>query len=213
MNQVRTRVKICGITRFQDAQRAVALGADAIGLVFYDKSPRVVSLPNALDIVKKIAPLVSIVGLFFDASRHYVRQIVDSVPIDLLQFHGDECPADCGIYGKPYIKAIPMGGAMDVAFYAQTYPDAKAYLLDSHAPGDAGGSGIAFNWERVPADLGKPLILAGGLDANNVSEAIRLVRPYAVDVSSGVEREKGIKDYGKMAEFMNEVRRVDCERN
>lgn len=210
---MRTRVKICGITRIQDAQDAVALGVDAIGMVFYDKSPRGISLAKAQAIAKAINPFVTIVGLFLDASQQYVREIIDTVHIDLLQFHGDECPADCGIYGKPYIKALPMGGVMDAVFYAQTYPDARGYLLDSHMSGGAGGTGLTFDWGRIPENLGKPLILAGGLNANNVSEAIRLTNPYAVDVSSGVELEKGIKDYGKMVKFMNEVRRVNCHRS
>ncbi|MEN8128974.1 MAG: phosphoribosylanthranilate isomerase [Pseudomonadota bacterium] len=207
---MRTRVKICGITRIKDAERAVALGVDAIGLVFYAKSNRAVSLPNAMQITRAIGPFVTTVGLFLDATQQYVKQVIDAVPLDLLQFHGDECPADCGVYGKPYIKAVPMGAETDVVLYARNYPDACGFLLDSHVPGGAGGLGTPFDWDKVPANLGRPLILAGGLNARNIAEAIGRIRPYAVDVSSGIEFDKGIKDEKKMAEFMKEVRRVDC---
>ncbi len=188
----------------------MALGVDAIGLVFYTKSNRAVSLRNAIQITRAIGPFVTTVGLFLDATRQYVRQVIDTVPLDLLQFHGDECPADCGVYGKPYIKAIPMGAETDAILYARSYPDACGFLLDSHVPGEAGGLGTPFDWDRVPANLGRPLILAGGLNARNIAEAIGRIRPYAVDVSSGIEFDKGIKDEKKMAEFMKEVRRVDC---
>lgn len=206
---MRTRVKICGITRIHDAQRAVALGIDAIGLVFYAKSSRAVSLRNATQIARAIGPFVTTVGLFLDATRQDVQQVIDTVPLDLLQFHGDECPADCGVHGKPYIKAIPMGAETDVVLFARSYPDACGFLLDSHVPGGAGGLGTPFDWDKIPANLSRPLILAGGLDARNITEAISRIRPYAVDISSGVESEKGIKDAKKMAEFMKEVRRVD----
>lgn len=206
---MRTRVKICGITRIEDAQRAVALGVDAIGLVFYANSSRAVSLRNAMQITQAIGPFVTTVGLFLDATRQYVQQVIDAVPLDLLQFHGDECPADCGVHGKPYIKAVPMGAETDVILYVRSYPDACGFLLDSHVPGGAGGLGTPFDWDKVPANLGRPLILAGGLNARNIAEAIGRIRPYAVDVSSGVEFDKGIKDENKMAEFMKEVRRVD----
>ncbi len=210
---MRTRVKICGITRSQDARYAVELGVDAIGLVFYPKSPRAVSPHTASEITHEIAPFVTTVGLFLDPARQYVRQVIESVPLDLLQFHGNECPADCGAYGKPYIKAVPMGTETNAVFYASTYPDAIGYLLDSHIPGGSGGSGTSFDWRLFPSDLDKPIILAGGLNAGNVAEAIRMTRPYAVDVSSGVERKKGLKDKEKMIRFMKEVHRVDCQKN
>lgn len=208
---MRTRIKICGVTRIEDARCAVDLGVDAVGLVFYPKSPRAVSLHTACAIVHEIGPFVSVVALFLNPTQQYVRQVIDSVAVDLLQFHGNECPADCGVYGKPYIKAVPMGANAQPIIYAGTYPDASGYLLDSHVPGGPGGSGATFNWQFIPHDLRKPIILAGGLSADNVAEAIRMAHPYAVDVSSGVEVEKGIKDKEKMVRFVKEVRRVDCQ--
>lgn len=208
---MRTRVKICGVTRIEDALCAVELGVDAIGLVFYPKSPRAVSLLTASEIAHEIGPFVSLVALFLDPTQQHVRQVIDSVSLDILQFHGNECPADCNSYGKPYIKAVPMGAKTQAILYARTYPDASGYLLDSHALGGSGGSGATFDWRLFPHDLEKPLILAGGLNADNVADAIRMTRPYAVDVSSGVEVEKGIKDKEKMVRFMKEVRRVDCQ--
>jgi phosphoribosylanthranilate isomerase len=151
------------------------------------------------------------VGLFLDPAQQYVRQVIEAVPLDLLQFHGNECPTDCGAYGKPYIKAVPMGAKTNAVLYASSYPDASGYLLDSHISGGSGGSGATFDWHIIPQDLDKPIILAGGLDAGNVADAIRTTRAYAVDVSSGVEREKGLKDKEKMTRFMKEVRRVDCK--
>lgn len=210
---MRTRVKICGITRIEDARCAVELGVDAIGLVFYPKSPRAVSPHTAFEIVREIGPFVTIVGLFLDPARQYVRRVIDAVPVDLLQFHGNECPADCGVYGKPYIKAVPMGAKTQAVLYTNTYPDASGYLLDSHIPGGSGGAGVTFDWRLYPQGLGKPTILAGGLNPDNVAEAIRMTRPYAVDVSSGVETEKGIKDRERMIRFMKEVNRVDCRNN
>jgi phosphoribosylanthranilate isomerase len=210
---VRTRVKICGITRIEDARYAVKLGVDAIGLVFYPKSPRVVSPQMAFEIAREIAPFVSLVGLFLDPTRQYVKRVIDTVPLDLLQFHGNECPADCAVYGKPYIKAVPMGMKTQTVLYTNTYAEASGYLLDSHTAGGSGGSGTTFDWRLIPHNLEKPIILAGGLNAVNVARAIHMTRPYAVDVSSGVEIKKGIKDKEKMIRFMREVRRVDCQNN
>lgn len=211
--ELRTRVKICGITRPKDARISSDLGADAIGLVFYARSARAVSPALARQILRVKAPFVTAVGLFLDANSAYIRDIVDSVPLDVLQFHGDERPAVCGSYGKPYIKAIPMGAEVNVKVYAETYPDATGYLLDSHMVGEAGGSGASFDWKKWPSSVDKPLILAGGLNPSNVREAVLTTRPYAVDVSSGVETEKGIKDKKKLAEFINEVHRVNCSQN
>lgn len=208
---MRTRIKICGITRVEDAVAAVQAGADAIGLVFYAKSPRAVSAAQAQAILAALAPFVSSVGLFLDARTESVEHILQSVPLDLLQFHGDECPADCSVFNRPYIKAVPMAGATQVAAYIATYPEARGFLLDSHAPGAAGGTGERFDWARVPKDLARPLILAGGLSPENVADALRQTRVYGVDVSSGVEARPGIKDPAKMADFINEVRRVDNE--
>ncbi len=210
---MRIRVKICGITRPQDARVSSDLGADAIGLVFYSRSARAVSPELARKILRVKAPFVIAVGLFLDADSTYIREIVDSVPLDVLQFHGNERPAVCGSYGRPYIKAIPMGTDVNVKAYAETYPDAVGFLLDSHSVGEAGGSGASFDWKKWPAGVDKPLILAGGLTPNNVRKAVLTTRPYAVDVSSGVEAEKGIKDKEKLAEFINEVHRVNCSQN
>ncbi len=206
---MRTRVKICGITRVEDALAAAEAGADAIGLVFYARSPRAVGIEQARAIVAALPPFVSVVGLFVDARPEAVRAVLDALPLDLLQFHGDECGADCGMYGRPYIKAISMRPGLDVAGYAGAYPDATGFLLDTHQEGVPGGTGRHFDWAQVPHDLQRPLILAGGLAPDNVAEAIRRVRPYGVDVSSGVELSKGIKDAEKISAFLSEVQRVD----
>ncbi|RMG60155.1 MAG: phosphoribosylanthranilate isomerase [Gammaproteobacteria bacterium] len=205
---MRTRIKICGITRPEDALAAAEAGADAIGLVFWPKSPRHVTLPQAVEICTALPPFVSTVGLFLDAEEARVEETLRQVPLDLLQFHGDECPADCSRYGWPYIKAIGMQGGTDAVRYAETYPDAAGFLLDSHAVGEAGGTGKTFDWSAIP-ELERPLILAGGLNPDNVAEAVRTVRPWAVDVSSGVESEPGIKDAALIERFISEVRKAD----
>lgn len=209
---MRTRVKICGITRAQDAELATSLGADAIGLVFHPRSPRYIEPDAAREIAEHIAPFVTVVGLFLDPEPSQVEGVIGRVPLQLLQFHGDECPSDCERWGLPYIKAVPMAGGVDVRAYIATYPAARGVLLDAHGVGEQGGSGQTFDWERIPDELDRAVILAGGLTAQNVYAAIQRVRPYAVDVSSGVEAEKGIKDADKMAAFMNEVHRVSCDR-
>jgi phosphoribosylanthranilate isomerase len=205
---MRTRVKICGITRPEDAVAAAEQGVDAIGLVFYPKSPRNIDVDRANEILSVLPPFVTSVALFLDARTDFVSQILQSVPIDVIQFHGDECPADCGTFGRPYIKAIGMKGGVNVQAYADTYPDARGFLLDSHAVGEAGGTGTRFDWAETPS-LNKPVILAGGLNPGNVAEAIRLARPYALDISSGVESAPGIKDRDMMKAFMTEVRNAD----
>lgn len=205
---MRTRVKICGITRPEDAVAAAEVGVDAIGLVFYPRSPRNIDANRAKEILSVIPPFITSVALFLDARPEFVSQILNSVPVDLLQFHGDECPADCGIFGRPYIKAIGMRGEINAQAYADTYPDAQGFLLDSHAVGEAGGTGIRFDWAATPA-LNKPVILAGGLRPDNAAEAIRLARPYALDISSGVESAPGVKDKELMKAFMTEVRNAD----
>ena len=210
---MRTRIKICGITRVEDEAYAVELGVDAIGLVFYEKSARAVTLAQAQKIVASIAPFVTTVGLFLDAAPKYVRQVLESIPLDLLQFHGDERPEDCFAFRRPYIKAMPMGSGINAMAYAAAYPDASGYLLDSHAQGAAGGSGKRFNWDLSPRDLNKPIILAGGLTTQNVAAAIDKIHPYAVDVSSGVESEKGIKDPTKMLAFVRVVKHVDNDQS
>ncbi|MGE8351098.1 MAG: phosphoribosylanthranilate isomerase [Pseudomonas protegens] len=201
------RSKICGITRIEDALAAVAAGADAIGLVFYAKSPRAVSVQQARAIIAALPPFVTTVGLFVNASRCELGEILDAVPLDLLQFHGDESAVDCEGYHRPYIKALRVKAGDDIAAACQAYPRASGILLDTYVEGVPGGTGEAFDWSLVPRGLSKPIILAGGLSAQNVAEAIARVRPYAVDVSGGVEQSKGIKDSAKIQAFMQAVRR------
>jgi phosphoribosylanthranilate isomerase len=202
---LRTRVKICGITRAEDAASAVELGCDAIGLVFYEPSPRYVPPARASEIVAKLPPFVTAVGLFVDATPDYVQEVLAHVRLDLLQFHGDETPEYCRQFGVPYLKAVRVRPETNLLQYAAAYADAKALLLDTYVSGTPGGTGVTFDWALVPKAFPMPIILAGGLDAGNVSEAIRQSRPYAVDVSGGVERQKGIKDADKMAAFMRGV--------
>ena len=202
------RSKICGITRVEDALAAVEAGADAIGLVFYAKSPRAVSVQQARAIVAALPPFVTSVGLFVDASRCELVEILDAVPLDLLQFHGDETPDECDHYGRPYIKALRVKPGDDIAAQVARYANARGVLLDTFVPGIPGGTGEAFDWSLVPAQLSKPVILAGGLTAANVAQAIEKVRPFAVDISGGVESAKGIKDATKIHAFMEAVRSV-----
>lgn len=200
------RSKICGITRVEDALAAAEAGADAIGLVFYAKSPRAVSVQQARAIIAALPPFVTSVGLFVDASRCELGEILDAVPLDLLQFHGDETPAECDSYGRPYIKALRVKPGDDIAAQVALYASARGVLLDTYVPGIPGGTGEAFDWSLVPADLRKPVILAGGLTTANVAQAIAQVRPFAVDISGGVESAKGIKDAAKIQAFMAAVR-------
>jgi len=202
---VRTRVKICGITRAQDALEAVKQGADAIGLVFYPKSPRNVSAAQAAEIVSQIPPFVTVVGLFVDAEPAFIQEVISSVKLDLLQFHGDETPSACRQYSRPYMKAIRVKNGTNLVQYAADYADARALLLDAFAEGVPGGTGLVFDWSLIPQNLPLPIVLAGGLNAENVGVAIEQVRPYAVDVSGGVEASKGIKDAAKIAAFMRGV--------
>jgi phosphoribosylanthranilate isomerase len=208
---MRVRSKICGITRVEDALTAVEAGADAIGLVFYAKSPRAVSVEQALAIVLALPPFVTCVGLFVDMPREALRAVLQRVPLDLLQFHGDELPADCEGYARPYIKALRVRPGEDVAALMAPYAGARGILLDTFVEGVPGGTGAAFDWSLVPQDSGRPIVLAGGLDAGNVAAAIRQVRPYAVDVSGGVEASKGIKDADKIHAFVQAVRDTQCD--
>ena len=205
---MRTRIKICGITRPEDGLAAVRLGVDAIGLVFYPPSSRAVTVHQATAIVEVLPPFVTVVGLFVNASRQEIRETLEATRIDLLQFHGDEVPADCEGYGRPYIKALRMAPDIDVLAEAEAYQRAAGILLDSYEAGVPGGTGQTFDWQRVPTEVKQPIILAGGLNPRNVASAIELLRPYAVDVSGGVEAAKGIKDRDKMIAFINEVQRV-----
>ena len=205
---MRTRVKICGITRCEDAQLVVDAGVDAIGLVFYEKSPRFVSIEFAAEISQIVPAFVSRVALFKDAEQQMIESVLEQVEIDLIQFHGSETADYCEQFNRPYIKAIGMKGAEhDVSFLlvnVEKYQSAKALLLDGHAPGEAGGTGESFDWASIAA-VDKPIVLAGGLTPDNVKQAIDLVHPFAVDVSSGVESSPGIKDKDKVAAFMQQI--------
>jgi phosphoribosylanthranilate isomerase len=205
MMRLRTRAKICGITTVEDAQAAVAAGADAIGLVFHAKSPRHVTVEKAFEIVTSLPPFVDAVGLFVNTDPYEVNSVLSRVRLDLLQFHGDETAFYCQSFGRPYIKAIRVRHGVDLLQSAAEYASARALLLDTYQEGVAGGTGETFDWNLIPKNLPKPVILAGGLTPLNVGEAISRVQPYAVDVSGGVEREKGIKDADKIVAFMRGV--------
>jgi len=202
---LRTRVKICGITRVEDALEVVKSGADAIGLVFYAPSPRNVTIEHAAAIAAAVPAFVSVVGLFVNAEPDFVRDVTSRVKLDLLQFHGEETPEACAQYHLPFIKAIRVKNDTNLVQCAKDFSAAKALLLDTYTEGVAGGTGHVFDWDLIPEDLAKPVILAGGLTAKNVAQAISQVRPYAVDVSGGVEISKGIKDAEKIAAFMQQV--------
>lgn len=206
-----TRIKICGITRVEDALAVAGSGADAIGLVFYERSPRHVDIGQAAQLAAALPPFVTTVGLFVDADAGYVHEVLAAVPLDLLQFHGDESPEYCAQFGRPYLKAIRVKPGVDLIQCASDFRGAQGLLLDAHVEGIPGGTGATFDWKLIPKDLPLPVILSGGLDAGNVAEAIEQVRPYAVDVSSGVEAAKGIKDAAKIAAFINEVIRTDVQ--
>ena len=201
-----TRIKICGITRVEDALAAAQAGADAIGLVFYERSPRHVSIAQAAQLAAALPPFVSVVGLFVNAEAALVREVLAQVSLDLLQFHGDESPEYCAQFGKPYLKAIRVKAGVDLLQCASDFRGAKGLLLDAYMEGIPGGTGATFDWNLIPRQLSLPVILSGGLAAENVAAAIEQVRPYAVDVSSGVEASKGIKDAAKIAAFINEVK-------
>jgi len=196
------RVKICGITRQQDLHAACQAGADALGFVFYEKSPRHVTIATAAALVCELPPFVQSVGLFVNADPALIEAVLRDVPLDLLQFHGDETPADCLRFGRPYIKAVRVNRDTDLLKCAADFDTARGLLLDAWVPGVPGGTGERFDWSLIPADLPRPVILSGGLTPDNVAEAIQRVRPWAVDVSSGVEKEKGIKDAHKIAQFI-----------
>ena len=204
-NYQRTRVKICGITRVEDAVSAVNAGADAIGLVFYAPSPRAVSIAQAQQIVAAIPPFVSIVGLFVNATQTEIQSVLSKVRLDILQFHGDETARDCEQINLPYYKAIRVKADTNLLQYEAEFKSAKALLLDTFSETAVGGTGLVFDWNLIPKNLTKPVVLAGGLTVENVSQAIMQVRPYAVDVSGGVEQNKGIKDVAKVAAFMQAV--------
>lgn len=203
---MKTRIKICGITRVEDGLAAAHLGADAIGLVFYAPSPRAITLAQARAIVDALPPFVSVVGLFVDAEADLVRATLAALPLNLLQFHGDEKPEYCAAFGVPFLKAVRVKPGIDLLQYAQEFHEAQGLLLDAYVEGVRGGTGTTFDWSLIPRALPRPVVLSGGLDAGNVVAAVRAVQPWAVDVSSGVESAKGLKDAAKMLAFINGVR-------
>lgn len=205
---MRTRIKICGMTRRQDVDASVAAGADAIGLVFYAPSPRAVTPVHAATLVRDLPPFVSVVALFVDPHPDLVQSVLDALPVHLLQFHGDEDEAACARYRRPYLKAARVRPELDLLEYAARFPSAQALLLDAFVDG-YGGSGRAFDWSLIPSRLPKPWVLSGGLTPQTVGDAVRRLRPPAVDVSSGVEQGKGVKDAAKIAAFIAEVRAAD----
>ena len=207
-NLTRTRVKYCGITRVEDALYAAALGVDAIGLVFYEKSPRSVSVDQAKLIVDSLPAFVTTVGLFVNADPADVERIVQAVNLDLLQFHGDESAAECECFDRPYIKAIRMRGELDLDQLSNEFQNASGLLLDAYDKNMFGGTGKSFDWSMIPDQRSLPIILAGGLNPENVGQAINDVHPYAVDVSGGIEASKGIKDKEKMNAFMRGINSV-----
>ena len=205
---VRTRVKICGITRPADAHAAAQAGADAIGLVFYPPSPRFLNVERAVEIRDALPPFLQTVALVVNADAAQIAQVIGRGHPAMLQFHGDESAEFCGQFGLPYVKACRVQRGVDALAYLRPYARAAAWLVDSHVP-EYGGVGESFDWSLVPAERARPLILSGGLDAGNVGRAIRAVRPWGVDVSSGVESAKGLKDAAKMTAFIAEVRNAD----
>ncbi len=202
---MRTRVKICGITRPEDAMAAIEAGADALGFVFYPPSPRYVEVARAASIIRQLPPFVTSVALFVNADRETIAEVIRETGIDLLQFHGNECPDYCAEHGRPWIKAVRMKDDLDLDKVVRDHAGARALLLDAYRPGVPGGTGEAFDWGRIPAELAGRIVLAGGLTPDNVADAVRQVKPYAVDVSGGVEASKGIKDREKIKQFMRGV--------
>lgn len=203
---MRTRVKICGITRTEDALSAVNHGADAIGLVFYAPSPRCLTIEQAVAVTATLPPFVSVVALFVNPTVSEVKAVLSAVRVDILQFHGDESEKECAQYGLPYLKAVRIKSDTNLIQYAQRYHRAKALLLDTYSDNAVGGTGQVFDWQLIPKKMPMPIILAGGLTPENVTDAIYQVQPYAVDVSGGVEQSKGIKDATKIAAFMAAIK-------
>jgi phosphoribosylanthranilate isomerase len=206
---MRTRIKICGITRPQDGVAAASAGADAIGLVFYPPSPRFLNVERAREIRDALPPFVQAVALFVNPDAAQVAQVLGRVQPSLLQFHGEETPQFCAQFGVPYVKACRVAPGVNLLKYLRTFPSASGWLLDAHVE-EYGGVGASFDWSLVPEKLERPLVLSGGLTRENVAKAVRRVRPWAVDVSSGVESAKGIKDAAKIAAFIAEVRNADA---
>jgi phosphoribosylanthranilate isomerase len=206
---MRTRIKICGITRMQDARCAVNEGADALGFIFWPPSPRYIRPLDVRPIARSVGAFVSTVGVFVNPTQHEVRHVIEESGISTLQFHGEEAPDFCGGFGLPYIKGFKVGEGGDLIKSVPQYAEAAGWLFDAFDPRLVGGTGATFDWNLIPRDLARPLVLSGGLNAGNVGEAIRRVHPFAVDVSSGVEAAKGIKDAAKIAAFIQGVRNAD----
>lgn len=205
----RTRVKICGITRIEDALCAVNSGADSLGFVFYDKSPRAIQPSDAALIIQQLPAFVTTTALFVNAEADFIDRVIAKTRIDLLQFHGDETPEFCNSFSRPYLKALRMKPGLDLAAECQRFRSSQAILLDAYRPGVPGGTGEVFDWDLIPDPHPAPVILAGGLTCDNVAEAVKTVQPYAIDVSGGVEQSKGIKDAVKIDKFINEVTRAN----
>jgi phosphoribosylanthranilate isomerase len=202
-------VKVCGVTRVDDALAAARAGVHAIGFIFHSPSPRNIEIPRARAIVRALPPFITSVGVFVDPERAFVEVVLREIRLGLLQFHGDEDPAFCAGFGVPYVKAVRVRQDLDLLQYASVFRGAQALLLDAYVLGNHGGTGQTFDWSLIPPSLPLPVVLSGGLDAGNVAAAIERVRPWAVDVSSGVEVDKGIKDAAKIAAFMRGVRDAD----
>ena len=207
---MKTRIKICGLTREEDVDAVVASGADAIGFVFYQPSPRAVSPQRAAQLAERLPPFVTLTALFVNAAPEEIQAVLEQVPVGLLQFHGDESESECQRWLRPYIRAARVRPGMDLIQYAAAFPSARGILLDAFVEG-YGGGGQTFDWSVIPTGMPRPLILSGGLNPGNVGDAVRQVRPAAVDVSSGVEAAKGIKDAAKIAAFVAAVRAADNE--
>lgn len=210
MNPHRTRVKICGIRDPRMAEAAARAGADAIGLVFHDASPRAVTVEAAAEVARAVPAFVTVVGLFVDRDPGFVRAVLDRVPLGMLQFHGEEPPAYCAGFGLPWMRAVRVGPGVDLVECDHRFSLASALLLDAQVPGLHGGTGTAFDWSLIPPGLGRPVVLSGGLDAGNVGRAIAAVKPWAVDVSSGVESARGVKDAALVEGFVRSVRDADA---
>jgi phosphoribosylanthranilate isomerase len=210
LSAVSVKVKFCGITRPEDATMAAALGADAIGFVFYEKSPRYIEPAAAAEIISRLPPFVCKVGLFVNSEKERVERIVSETGIDLVQYHGDESPAKCESGPKPWMKAIRVHRETNIEAEAARFGGASAIFLDAYDDAAYGGTGRSFDWGVIPRDMPRPVILAGGLTPQNVGEAIRIAAPYAVDVSGGIESYEGIKDPAKMKKFLAEARSIEC---
>jgi len=205
---MKIHIKICGITRAEDATAATQFGANALGLVFYPPSPRAISIPQAQAIANVTPPFVQLVGLFVNETAPKIEQILKEIPLNLLQFHGEETPDFCQQFNRPYIKALHLKENSDLNQQIISYRTARGILLDTFNPNLKGGTGETFDWKRIPQNLAKPLILAGGLNPDNIKQAILQVKPSAVDVSGGVEESKGIKSFSKMRAFIQEIQSI-----